>query len=126
MAKKILVVDDEPSVVKMVAFRLKKEGLDVVIAQNGTECLEKAKGETPDLILLDVTMPEMNGHEVLVKLKESAETKSIPVIMFTAKGQVEDVERSSREGAVDYISKPYDPVTLLGKVKKALEGQYGG
>jgi twitching motility two-component system response regulator PilH len=122
MAKKVLVVDDEPSVVKMVVFRLKKEGLDVVIAQNGTEGLEKAKAETPDLILLDVTMPGMSGHEVLVKLKESAETKSIPVIMFTAKGQVEDVERSSREGAVDYIAKPYDPVTLLGKVKKALEG----
>ena len=122
MAKKVLVVDDEPSVVKMVAFRLKKEGLDVVIAQNGTEGLEKAKAEIPDLILLDVTMPGMNGHEVLVKLKELDETKSIPVIMFTAKGQADDVERSSREGAVDYIAKPYDPVTLLGKVKKALEG----
>ena len=121
MAKRVLVVDDEPSVVKMVEFRLKKEGLDVIVAQNGTEGLEKAKKEIPDLILLDVTMPGMNGHEVLAKLKEMPDTKSIPVIMFTAKGQVEDVERSSREGAVDYIAKPYDPATLLGKVKKALE-----
>ncbi len=122
MAKKVLIVDDEPSVVKMVEFRLKKEGLDVIIAKDGIEGLEKAEKETPDLILLDVTMPGMNGHEVLIKLKESDGTKSIPVIMFTAKGQVEDVERSSREGAIDYIAKPYDSTTLLSKVKKALGG----
>ncbi|MFQ5951840.1 MAG: response regulator [Candidatus Omnitrophota bacterium] len=122
MATKILIIDDEPSVVKMVEFRLKKDGFDVITAQNGAEGLEKAKAESPDIILLDILMPEMDGHETLLRLKDSAETRSIPVIMLTAKGQIEDIERSSKEGAMDYISKPYDPVVLLSKIRKALEG----
>jgi DNA-binding response OmpR family regulator len=122
MAKKILVVDDEPHTVKMVESRLKANGFDVITAGNGKEGLEKAQKEIPDLILLDILMPEMNGHETLSRLKESAETKNIPVIMFTSKGQVEDVERSSYAGAVDYIIKPFDPIAMLDKIKKVLEG----
>jgi len=121
MAKKILVVDDEPHTMKMVVSRLKANGFDVITAENGVEGLEKAEKESPDLILLDILMPKMNGHETLSRLKESAETRSIPVIMFTAKGRVEDVERSSYAGAVDYIVKPFDPMVMLNKIKKALE-----
>lgn len=122
MAKKILVVDDEPHTVKMVESRLKANGFDVITAGSGREGLKKAQEEAPDLILLDILMPEMDGHETLSRLKESAETKNIPVIMFTSKGQVEDVERSSYAGAVDYIIKPFDPIAMLDKIKKALEG----
>lgn len=120
MAKKILVIDDEPSVVKMVEFRLKKDGYNVITAGDGMTGLEKAKTEKPDLIFLDVSMPLMTGHEVLVELKKASGTKSIPVIMFTARGEIEDIERSSLEGAADYIVKPYDPTVLLGKARKAL------
>ncbi|MGB2600260.1 MAG: response regulator [Candidatus Omnitrophota bacterium] len=122
MAKKILVVDDEPHTVKMVESRLKANGFDVITAGSGREGLKKAQEKAPDLILLDILMPEMDGHETLSRLKESAETKNIPVIMFTSKGQVEDVERSSYAGAVDYIIKPFDPIAMLDKIKKALEG----
>ncbi|MFQ5951841.1 MAG: PleD family two-component system response regulator [Candidatus Omnitrophota bacterium] len=122
MAERILVVDDEPHTVKMVESRLRANGFDVITAQNGAEGLEKARAESPDLILLDIIMPEMNGHETLSKLKESEETKSIPVIMFTSKGQVEDVEKASYAGAVDYIVKPFDPIALLNKIRKALHG----
>ena len=122
MAKRILVVDDEPHSVKMVESRLRANGYDVITAGNGAEGLEKARKEAPDLILLDIVMPQMNGHETLSKLKESSETKSIPVIMFTSKGQVDDVERATYGGAVDYIVKPFDPIMMLNKIKKALEG----
>ena len=122
MAKRILVVDDEPHSVKMVESRLRANGYDVITAGNGAEGLEKARKEAPDLILLDIVMPQMNGHETLSKLKESSETKSIPVIMFTSKGQVDDVERATYGGAIDYIVKPFDPIMMLNKIKKALEG----
>ena len=122
MAKRILVVDDEPHSVKMVESRLRANGYDVITAGNGAEGLEKARKEAPDLILLDIVMPQMNGHETLSKLKESSETKSIPVIMFTSKGQVDDVERATYGGAIDYIVKPFDPIVLLSKIKKVLEG----
>jgi DNA-binding response OmpR family regulator len=122
MAKKILVVDDEPHTVKMAESRLRANGYDVITAGNGAEGFQRAKEEKPDLILLDVIMPQMNGYETLGKLKEEKETKSIPVIMFTSKGQVDDVERASYGGAVDYIVKPFDPIVMLNKIKKVLKG----
>ena len=121
MAKKILVVDDDPHIVKLVESRLKANRYDVITAKNGIESLEKANKEKPDLIILDILMPEMDGYQTLRELKESAETKSIPVIMFTAKGQSEDVEKSYELGASDYIVKPFTPVTLLEKIHKALK-----
>jgi DNA-binding response OmpR family regulator len=125
VSKKILVIDDEPSVVKMVEFRLKKDGYNVITAGDGMTGLEKAKTEKPDLIFLDVSMPLMTGHEVLAELKKSSDTESIPVIMFTARGEIEDIERSSMEGAADYIVKPYDPAVLLSKARKALGESHG-
>ena len=121
MAKKILIVDDEPRIVKMVEYRLQANGYEVVTAGNGIECLEKAKKEAPDLILLDILMPEMDGYQALLKLKSLDDTKSIPVIMLTAKGQVEDVVAAQGMGDDEYVVKPFNPVTLLEKIHKGLK-----
>ncbi|MBU0467409.1 MAG: response regulator [Candidatus Omnitrophota bacterium] len=120
MPKKILIIDDEPHIIMMVKSRLRANGFDVVTAENGAAGFETAKKEKPDLIILDVLMPEMNGIETLTKLKNTDETKDIPVIMFTAKGQAEDVEKAQEAGACDYLVKPFSPPILLEKVTKAL------
>ena len=121
MAKKILVVDDEPSLVMMVESRLKANRYGVIIANNGIECLEKAQTEKPDLILLDIMMPEMDGFQTLEKLRENNQTKSIPVIMLTAKSQLDDVNKAANLGVTDYIVKPFSPVVFLEKIHKALK-----
>jgi len=120
MQKKILVVDDEPHIVKMVANRLRVSGYDIITAQDGAEGLKKTQEERPDLILLDVLMPVMDGFQMLKKLKDNIATKDIPVIMFTAKGQAGDVEKAVDLGALDYIVKPFTPIVLLEKINKAL------
>lgn len=118
--KKILVVDDESQLIEMVQIRLEASNYNVVSACNGREGIEKARREKPDLILLDILMPEMNGYQALEALKKDDWTKLIPVIMFTAKSQIEDVARASELGIEDYIVKPFDHRVLLDKVKKAL------
>ena len=121
MAKKILVVDDEPNIVKMVASRLRANNYGVITATDGFEAIEKAKKEKPDLILLDIMMVKLDGHQTLSKLKELEETKSIPVIMLTAMAHNEDVEKAMAGGSVDYIVKPFTPVTLLQKIGRAVQ-----
>jgi len=118
--KKILVVDDESQLVDMVSMRLKANSYEVVSANSGREGIEKARQQKPDLILLDVLMPEMDGYQALGALKKDSQTKLIPVIMFTAKSQLEDVARASELGVEDYIVKPFDHRVLLDKIKKAL------
>ncbi|MFH1360547.1 MAG: response regulator [Candidatus Omnitrophota bacterium] len=120
MSKRILVIDDEMNIVKMVQSRLKASGYDVITAIDGKDGIAKAKQEKPDLIILDIMMPQMDGYEALGKLKESEETKFIPVIMFTAKAESDSVSQALDLGAVDYIVKPFTPVSLLEKVAKAL------
>ncbi len=121
MAKKILIVDDEPHIVKMVESRLKANGYEVITANNGADGFEKASQEKPDLIILDMLMPKMDGPTALIKLKTVEGTKNIPVIMFTAKGQPADIEMAQQRGADDYVVKPFSPPVLLEKIRKALE-----
>ena len=120
MAKKILVIDDEPDILLMVQSRLRANGFQVATAGDGENALGKIKTEIPDLILLDIVMPKMDGFAVLSKLKADAQTKKIPVIMFSAKGQTVDVSRALSLGASDYILKPFEPKQLLEKMNKAL------
>ncbi|MDD5729819.1 MAG: response regulator [Candidatus Omnitrophica bacterium] len=118
---KILVIDDEPNIVKVVESRLKANGYEIISASNGKDGLQKAKEAKPDLILLDISMPEMNGHEVLKKLREDEITKSIPVIMLTGKTETEDVVKSVRDGgALDYILKPFVATSVLKKINSAI------
>ncbi len=120
MPKKILIVDDDPDIVYVLSVRLKANGYTTVTAIDGEAALRKAKEEHPDLILLDVVMPKMDGYQVLGELNKYPETKKIPVIMLTARGQIEDADKAMALGATSYVLKPFDSVELLAKVKEAL------
>ena len=123
MAKKILAVDDERHIVRLVQINLEKEGYEVVTASNGREALEKVDSEKPDLVVMDVMMPEMDGFEALKRLKDNEKTASIPVIMLTAKAQDADVFRGWQSGVDLYLTKPFNPMELITFVKRIFESQ---
>ena len=116
----ILVVDDEPHIVKMVEFKLRNQGYETISAADGNQALEMVLTRKPDLILLDVMMPGLDGFQVLSKLKTQEETRELPVIMLTAKGQERDVVTGFDKGADDYIIKPFSFPELLARVNRAL------
>jgi len=116
----ILVVDDEPHILKMVEFKLKNLGHEVISATDGGQALDMVSTKKPDLVLLDVMMPVMDGFQVLEKLKAQEETKEIPVIMLTARGQERDVVRGVETGADDYVVKPFSFPELIARVNRAL------
>ncbi len=117
--KKILIADDKPEVVELVRVSLEGD-YQVIDASDGSQTLKKVRLEKPDLILLDIIMPKMDGFEVFRKLKKEPKTKKIPIIMLTAKGQKLDQEKSTRLGASGYITKPFSPSYLLTKVEEML------
>jgi CheY-like chemotaxis protein len=119
-AKTILVVDDSPTIVSILGDMLKREGYRVRCAYSGADALEHLTEETPDLIILDVLMPKMNGLEVLGKIKASPETAAIHVIMLTASGKPEDVLEGKKLGAEYYITKPFKQAELIHAVERAL------
>jgi len=118
--KKILIVDDKLEVVELIAATLKGEGYRLITASEGREALEKIGTEKPDLVLLDVIMPEMDGFEVLIKAKKDPKTKGIPIIMLSAEGQKSDKDKGIELGAEDYIIKPFSPSHLLIKIEKIM------
>jgi two-component system OmpR family response regulator len=118
--KKILVVDDEPNIVRTVADRLRMSGYDVITAADGEQAVAAAMKDRPNLILLDVIMPKLDGHGVLQRLRQMDETRQTPVIMLTARSQGQDVERATTAGVTDYIVKPFDLVEVLEKIKREL------
>ena len=117
MPKKILVVDDEPDILKLTVVRLESLGYDVLVAETGEKALEVLKEETPDLILLDLLLPKMQGDAVCKKLKADPELKHIPIILFTASA-VRVPAKVGEIGADDFIVKPFEPDELLFKIKK--------
>lgn len=121
MDKRILVVDDEPDIVKVVAFRLKKKGYAVIVAVDGHEGLEKAEKEKPDLILLDLQLPGMNGEEVCAKIRSNQNLKQIPIIFLTASQSVNVKDKAKQLGANDYLIKPFTPEDLFAKVAKHIK-----
>ncbi|OGD72502.1 MAG: hypothetical protein A2Y64_03130 [Candidatus Coatesbacteria bacterium RBG_13_66_14] len=121
--KLILVADDEPDIVTIVEMILRSQGYDVLKAANGLEALELAERHSPDLILLDIMMPDMDGWEVLRLLHVDPSTAEIPVAMISAKTGSRAKITSMQEGAVDYITKPFDSRELLTKVREILTGQ---
>ncbi|MFQ5835199.1 MAG: PleD family two-component system response regulator [bacterium] len=118
--KKILIADDRSEVVELVKVTLEGEGYRTIDASDGREALEKIRKEKPDLILLDIVMPKMDGFEVLSKVKKDPKTKEIPIVMLTAQGQKVDQEKGRRLGARDYIIKPFSPSHLLNKIEEIL------
>jgi two-component system KDP operon response regulator KdpE len=115
--KLILVVDDEPRMVRFVRMNLELEGYQVAQAGTGMEALEKVRDDLPDLVLLDVMMPEMDGFETLARLREIS---TVPVIMLTVKGDEEDRIRGLELGADDYVTKPFSPRELASRIRAVL------
>lgn len=119
--KRILVIDDLPENVFMLQDRLEHEGYKVLTAYNGKSGIEKAQNEVPDLILLDVMMPDINGFEVCKTLVSDSRTSDIPIIFVTAKTDPEDIKEGLDAGAYDYIKKPINKIELLARVKSELK-----
>jgi len=115
--KTILVVDDEPRIIEAVSMNLELEGYQVSGASNGYEALKKLTKELPDLVILDVMMPEMDGFETLKRIRE---VSTVPVIMLTVKGEETDKVKGLELGADDYVTKPFGPKELVSRVKAAL------
>jgi DNA-binding response OmpR family regulator len=120
--KKILVVDDSKTALFMVTMILKKEPYQLLTATDGQEAIEVAAAEHPDLVLMDVVMPRMTGFEACRELKRREETKSIPVILVTTRGEEENVETGFESGCNDYVTKPLNGQELLAKVRDLVAG----
>ena len=116
----VLVADDDNNLRKILCIFLKNARYDIVEAANGREALNMAKGQMPDIILMDIMMPLLDGFTVCKLLKDDAETKRIPVLICTAKNRKEDLVSAIKAGAEDYIIKPFTKETVLGKIEKAL------
>lgn len=119
--KKILVIDDLPENIFILQDRLAQEGYEVITAYGGNDGMEKAYSTLPDLILLDVMMPDMSGLDVCKTLVNDEKTKHIPIILVTAKAGAEDTKEGLESGAFDYIKKPFNRVELMARVKSALK-----
>jgi two-component system phosphate regulon response regulator PhoB len=116
----ILTVDDEEDVLELVRYHLAKEGYSFETATSGEEALVKIKGRLPDLIILDLMLPEIDGLEVCKKLKRDSKTKHVPIIMLTAKGEESDIVTGLELGADDYVTKPFSPRVLIARVRRML------
>ncbi|MBI2265990.1 MAG: response regulator [Armatimonadetes bacterium] len=119
-ARKILVVEDEPNVRNFVKVYLEFEGYKVIEAGNGKEGLKRVDEEKPDLIVTDIMMPEMDGVQFYLNLRQKPETKQIPVIVLTVKDEFEDIKYAYLIGVDEYVTKPFDPQQLVSKIKEIL------
>ena len=119
--KRILLIDDEPSIIKMIAKRLEVEGFEVMTAMDGEEGFQKAQSEKPDLVIVDLMLPKLNGYEVCSLLKKNIQYQKIPIIMFSARTQDRDETLGFECGADAYIRKPVDPKDLIEKVRTLID-----
>ncbi len=121
MEPKVLVVDDETRILRLMEATLIPAGYQVILAENGTEAITKASLSSPDVILLDVMMPGMDGFEVASKLRANKQTKAVPIVMVTALGEVKDRIKALESGADDFLTKPVDKTELLMRIKTLVE-----
>ena len=118
-APRVLVVDDDPVIVKLLQVNFEMEGYQVLTASDGEEGLRQAREHKPDVVLLDVMMPKMDGLQVAVALRSDPDTIAIPILLLSAKAQAADVQ-AGKDVADDYITKPFDPLELLDRVSRLL------
>ncbi len=118
----VLVVEDSPTQLEMITDLLRGSGLQVTVATDGVEAIEQIQTQCPDLVVLDIVMPRMNGYEVCRRLKSDPQTQSVPVVMCSSKGEEFDRYWGMKQGADAYIAKPFQPTELLGTVKQLLRG----
>ncbi len=119
--KKILIADDNENIREALTYLLEDEGYSLTIAKDGAETLAKVREVHPDILFLDIMMPEINGYDVCRSIKNDPELKNIYVIMLTAKGQAAEQERGRAAGANEYIVKPFSPMEILAKIKNILK-----
>ena len=117
----VLIVDDNPQNIKVLGNIIGKAGYDVAVAMKGTDALQLLETDLPDIILLDIMMPEMDGYELCSKIKANPKFKEIPVIFLTAKRETDDLVRAFNVGAVDYVTKPFNAMELLMRVRTHVE-----
>ena len=118
---KVLLVDDELSIIKMVGKRLEAEGFEVTTATDGEDGLQKAKTGSPDVVVLDLMLPKMDGYKVCGLLKKDSRYAKIPIILFSARAQEKDIQLGQEVGADAYIPKPFTAPTLIGKIRELLQ-----
>jgi CheY-like chemotaxis protein len=116
--KRVLVCDDDPVILRLLQVNLELEGYEALLAHHGGKAVEVALEQLPDLIILDIMMPRMDGYEACERLKSNDATKDIPVIFLSAKAQPSDIERGRRFGVDDYLTKPFDPSELIEVVER--------
>ncbi len=121
MVKKILIVDDEKDLVEVLKVRLRTAGYEVIVAHDGHEGLEMAKKQSPDLIILDLMLPKIDGYSVCRMIKFDEKYFNIPILIFSARTNESDKILAKEVGADDYITKPYEPQTLMFKIKELLK-----
>jgi len=121
MSKKILVIEDDPSTLRLIKYTLQQEGYQVLIAPNGLEGLRKAKNEEPDLIILDVLLPGIDGYEICHRLRAEPQTAQLPILMVSGKAREIDKATGLKMGADDYIIKPWHRPELLTKIAVMLQ-----
>lgn len=119
---KVLVVEDSTPQREMITELLRGSGLDVAVANDGVEALEQIQGAPPDIVVLDIVMPRMNGYELCRKIKADPVTQNVPVVMCSSKGEEFDRYWGMKQGADAYIAKPFQPTELVGTVKQLLRG----
>jgi DNA-binding response OmpR family regulator len=117
------VVDDDPVILRLIEVNLDLEGFEVVTADRGAEAVDKAREFAPDLILLDLMMPEVSGWEIAERLQEDAKTKDIPLVFLSARTQDEDRKRGEDLGVAGYVTKPFDPAELVSTIRKLTKRQ---
>ena len=118
--KTILICDDDPVILRLLQVNLELEGFGVLLGHNGEEAVQIAQVEQPDLIILDIMMPRMDGYEACERLKSLDETRDIPVVFLSAKAQQSDIQRGKAFGVADYLTKPFDPNDLIDVLDRLL------
>lgn len=116
--KRILIADDDPVILRLIQVNLELEGYEVLTANNGEEAVAAATAENPDLVILDIMMPRVDGYQACEQLKSSEATRDIPVIFLSAKAQQGDIEKGKAFGVAAYLTKPFDPTELLEVVER--------
>ncbi len=120
MKRQIVLAEDEPQIARLTVFKLEREGYEVIWEKDGEAAYERIKAHHPDLVILDIMMPGLDGYQVLKKMKEDENLKNIPVVMLTVRGQEQDIIRGFDLGSDDYIVKPFRPAELTARVKRLL------
>lgn len=124
MSKKILIADDDPVIIKLLQVNLEMEGYDVITAEDGEQAVRKAKSRRPDLVILDIMMPNMDGWAARQALSQVSNLKDVPVIFLSARAQQADIQKGYDADVAEYVTKPFDPMELLEIIDGVLKGTY--